>query len=61
MRGSRHDIARQIAAVAASGVAVTVVHGGGRQMTRFLEERGIQSTFVRGLRGHHGKRRLTRC
>lgn len=47
---SRHDIARQIAAVAASGAAVTVVHGGGKQMTRFLEDRGIQSTFVRGLR-----------
>jgi acetylglutamate kinase len=47
---SRHDIARQIAEVAASGVAVTVVHGGGKQMTRFLEERGIQSRFVGGLR-----------
>ncbi len=46
----RGDIARQIAAVAASGVSLTVVHGGGRQMTRFLEERGIQSRFVRGLR-----------
>jgi acetylglutamate kinase len=47
---SRNDIARQIAGVAASGVSLTVVHGGGRQMTRFLEERGIQSRFVRGLR-----------
>jgi acetylglutamate kinase len=48
---SRNDIARQIAAVAAaSGVSLTVVHGGGKQMTRFLEERGIQSRFVRGLR-----------
>jgi acetylglutamate kinase len=47
---SRHDLARQIAAVAASGVQVAVVHGGGKQMTRFLEERGIKSTFVRGLR-----------
>ena len=47
---SRNDIARQIAAIAASGVSVTVVHGGGKQMTRFLEERGIESTFVRGLR-----------
>jgi acetylglutamate kinase len=47
---SRHDIARQIAEVAASGVAITVVHGGGKQMTRFLEERGIQSRFVGGLR-----------
>lgn len=47
---SRNDIARQIREVAASGVSVTVVHGGGKQMTRFLEERGIQSRFVRGLR-----------
>jgi acetylglutamate kinase len=27
-----------------------VVHGGGKQMTRFLAERGIQSEFVGGLR-----------
>src|SRR5437899_1599469 len=47
---SRRDIAGQIARLAATGVRVTVVHGGGKQMTRFLEERGIQSTFVRGLR-----------
>jgi len=47
---ARNDIARQIAEVAASGVSVTVVHGGGKQMTRFLEERGIQSRFVGGLR-----------
>jgi acetylglutamate kinase len=46
----RNDIAGQVAAVAASGIAVTVVHGGGKQMTHFLEERGIQSRFVRGLR-----------
>lgn len=53
--GSRQDLARQIAALSrsgadTSGVFVTVVHGGGKQMTRFLSERGIQSTFVRGLR-----------
>lgn len=47
---SRADLARQIAKAAASGVAVTVVHGGGKQMTRFLEERGIASRFVGGLR-----------
>lgn len=47
---SRKDIARQIANLAGEGAQVTVVHGGGKQMTRFLEERGIQSTFVRGLR-----------
>ena len=29
---------------------VVVVHGGGKQMTRFLAERGIESRFVNGLR-----------
>ena len=46
----RNNVAAQFATVAASGVSVAVVHGGGKQMTRFLEERGIQSNFVRGLR-----------
>jgi acetylglutamate kinase len=31
-------------------VETVVVHGGGKQMTRFLEERGIRSQFVNGLR-----------
>ncbi len=44
----RSAIATQIAAV--KNCAITVVHGGGKQMTRYLEERGIESTFVRGLR-----------
>jgi len=30
--------------------AVVVVHGGGKQLTRFLEERGGESRFVNGLR-----------
>jgi acetylglutamate kinase len=47
---ARNSIARQIAEVAASGVSITVVHGGGKQMTRYLEARGIQSRFVNGLR-----------
>jgi acetylglutamate kinase len=47
---SRNDIARQIRELAESGVSVVVVHGGGKQMTRFLEARGIRSHFVRGLR-----------
>jgi acetylglutamate kinase len=29
---------------------LVVVHGGGKQMTRFLTERGIESNFVGGLR-----------
>jgi acetylglutamate kinase len=47
---SRDQLARQIAAARSAGNEITVVHGGGKQMTRYLEERGIQSTFVGGLR-----------
>jgi len=46
----RRDIARQIADLSATGVIITVVHGGGKQMTRFLDERGVESRFVNGLR-----------
>ena len=35
---------------AARGVEIVVVHGGGKQMTRYLAERGIESRFVNGLR-----------
>jgi acetylglutamate kinase len=47
---SRGRLASEIAALHASGIQVTVVHGGGKQMTRFLAERGIESAFVGGLR-----------
>ena len=46
---SRADIASQLADVAAEHQLV-VIHGGGKQLTRHLEERGIQSRFVNGLR-----------
>jgi acetylglutamate kinase len=46
---AREGLARQIAD-AARTAAVVVVHGGGRQMTRFLAERGVESRFVNGLR-----------
>ena len=49
VEATREALARQIAAHSRS-VAVVVVHGGGRQMTRFLAERGIESQFVNGLR-----------
>jgi len=49
-RESRHRLAGEIGAVFRSGAEMVVVHGGGKQMTRFLEERGIQSRFVNGLR-----------
>ena len=47
---SRANLASQIAAARASGVEIAVVHGGGKQMTRYLAERGVESRFVNGLR-----------
>lgn len=47
---SRAALAEQIAATARGGVEMVVVHGGGKQMTRYLNERGVESTFVGGLR-----------
>ena len=44
---SRASLSEQIAAVKEQ---VAVVHGGGKQMTRYLDERGIESRFVNGLR-----------
>ena len=46
----RRSLAEQIAALSQRDVQATIVHGGGKQMTRFLEERGISSRFVNGLR-----------
>ena len=43
-------LAEQIVAARGRGVELVVVHGGGKQMTRFLAERGIESRFVNGLR-----------
>ena len=47
---SRERLAAQLAEVRAQGVDLVVVHGGGKQMTRYLAERGIESRFVNGLR-----------
>jgi acetylglutamate kinase len=47
---SRDRLARELASVQAAGVELVVVHGGGKQMTRFLAERGVQSKFIDGLR-----------
>jgi len=47
---SRERLAAQIAAARGRGVEMVVVHGGGKQMTRYLAERGIASHFVGGLR-----------
>jgi len=47
---SRRRLAAEIGALVATGTQCVVVHGGGKQMTRFLAERGIESRFVNGLR-----------
>lgn len=47
--GSRQTIAQQIAELARNHELV-IVHGGGKQVTRYLDERGISSRFVGGLR-----------
>jgi acetylglutamate kinase len=47
---ARDALAGQIAEARAGGTEVVVVHGGGKQMTRYLTERGVESRFVKGLR-----------
>ena len=49
-RESRDGLAAQIAGARANGADIAVVHGGGKQMTRYLAERGVESRFVKGLR-----------
>ena len=45
----RLRLAHELAAAAREHQLV-VVHGGGKQMTRFLAERGVESRFIGGLR-----------
>jgi acetylglutamate kinase len=47
---SRDRLAGEIAALSRNGVRAVVVHGGGKQMTRFMAERGVESRFINGLR-----------
>ena len=46
---SRGRLTREITAIS-KRAEIVVVHGGGKQMTRFLAERGIESRFINGLR-----------
>ncbi len=46
---SRQSIAAELAEVSRQHSTV-VVHGGGKQVTRYLHERGVESRFVGGLR-----------
>src|ERR1700675_1352502 len=47
---SRLRLAAEIGQAVQRGLKAVVVHGGGKQMTRFLAERGVESRFVNGLR-----------
>ena len=47
---SRARLAAELSQIQRSGVEMVVVHGGGKQMTRFLAERGVESRFAGGLR-----------
>lgn len=47
---SRQRLAREMADLQRAGHAMVIVHGGGKQMTRFLSAQGIESRFVNGLR-----------
>ncbi len=48
--GSRGRLAPEIAALVGQAHQVVVVHGGGKQLTRYLTQRGVESRFVGGLR-----------
>jgi len=47
---SRQRLASEISAAVRQGLQAVVVHGGGKQMTRYLTSLGIESRFVNGLR-----------
>jgi acetylglutamate kinase len=47
---SRRRLAEEIARAIQDGLQAVIVHGGGKQMTRYLADRGIESHFVNGLR-----------
>jgi acetylglutamate kinase len=47
---SRYLLALQIAAQAKKGHRTVVVHGGGKQLSRYLQDRGFSSEFRGGLR-----------
>jgi acetylglutamate kinase len=47
---SRHRLASEISSAVNQGLQAVVVHGGAKQMTRYLADRGVESRFVNGLR-----------
>ncbi len=47
---NRTRVAYDIAFLAACGINVVVVHGGGKAITKAMAESGLKSTFINGLR-----------
>ena len=47
---SRYLLALQLAGLIERSHKIVVVHGGGKQLTRYLAERGVESRFVNGFR-----------
>jgi acetylglutamate kinase len=50
VEASRQRLSTELTEIRNAGHELVVVHGGGKQMTRFLAERGVESRFVNGLR-----------
>jgi acetylglutamate kinase len=46
----RAGVARDLVFLAAAGVLPVVVHGGGKAITRAMEEAGLKASFIQGLR-----------
>lgn len=47
---SRRRLAAEISTAVKQGLHAVIVHGGGKQMTRYLADHGVESRFVDGLR-----------
>ena len=47
---TRESLSRQATALAARGDQTVVVHGGGKRLSRYLQEGGVESEFRNGLR-----------
>ena len=46
----RAGVARDLVFLAAAGILPVVVHGGGKAITRALEQAGLKTSFIQGLR-----------
>jgi acetylglutamate kinase len=47
---ARTGVARDLVFLAAAGILPVVVHGGGKAITRAMEQAGLKASFIQGLR-----------